>query len=142
MESPFVNNTQTNTFVMYLEPMLNKYYKTYQNVITLSNLPQGPLQEYVHKMNPPKLSEFQNTSPLPNKGFECLYVLQRYSNKQNAFSMDNIMNEDDIPSIFSFLTNNGYIINTQFTDMLQKSEVNLGGSTKKRKMICIINYNV
>ena len=38
--SPFSNNT---SFSLYLEPILNPYYQSYQNIISMSCVPAGPL---------------------------------------------------------------------------------------------------
>jgi len=78
IESPF---TKSKTFVLYLEPLLNTYYKSYQNVITLNCLPSGPLADMVVQIDMPKLSPFQSAaayaSPFYN-GSNCRWVLLRY----------------------------------------------------------------
>ena len=72
---------KTNTFVLYLEPLLNNYYQSYQNVITLNTLPPGPLAEMVVQIDMPKLSPFQSAaayaSPFYN-GCNCRWILLRY----------------------------------------------------------------
>ena len=57
MESPF--KKQNSTIVMYLEPFLNSYTKNYQNIITLSDMPDGSLANMVTMISSPKLSQFQ-----------------------------------------------------------------------------------
>jgi hypothetical protein len=56
MESPFKNHSSV---VMYLEPYLNSFTKNYQNIITLSDMPNGPLSNMVSTISSPKLSPFQ-----------------------------------------------------------------------------------
>ena len=150
------------TTVMYLEPILNSYYKTYHNVITLSNIPEGPIGEMVSTMSVPKLSEFENASPFyGGQGFgrnpfsNCMNVLMKYpvgkgmvANGYSAFvrNTDMVACSDDIPAILSFLMENGYTVDTQLTRMLQTSEVNIGGQavnrfSGKRKMICFFTYS-
>jgi hypothetical protein len=146
-KSPF--DTATTTTVLYLEPILNSYYKTYQNVLTLSNIPNGPLKHMVSTINLPKVSEFQNmTSPF-YQPFHCAYVLSRYdsrdSGKITMKNNDYFMGADDIPSVFSYLQTNGYTIDTSLTKMLHHSSVVIGGVSDKRpsgnrRMICMFTY--
>lgn len=146
MESPFA---KTNTSItMYLEPILNTYNKTYINIITLSNMPDGPLKEMVSRMNPPKLSEYYPISPFIGTNNNCVYTLMRYPgtrSSSNSSHLDFYMYADDIPSVFSYLTENGYIIDTKMTNMMQKSNINIGGPANtrmsgNRKLICMFTY--
>jgi len=54
---------------------------------------------------------------------------------------DAYMGADDIPSVLSYLIENGYKVDTSMTKMLQNSEINIGGPAEtrmsgRRKMIC------
>ena len=161
MESPFKN--ARSSIVMYLEPLLNSYYQTYQNVITLSAQPNGPLRDMTSLIHPPRLSEFQSATPFfSNPGYGkgsgvgsggCVCVLLRYPVGQGGFTgysawsknTDMAMGADDIPSVLSYLIENGYHVDTDMTRMLQHSEINIGGSSTvrmsgKRKMICMFHY--
>lgn len=152
MESPF-QTCKSKTTVMYLEPILNSYYKTYQNVITFSNIPDGPINAMVTTISPPKLSEFQTMSSFANPGSSgtgCVYVLLRYPGMKgySAFSKcnDAAMGADDIPSVFNYLLENGYTIDTKLTNMLQHSDVNIGGPVElrlsgNRRMICMFTFS-
>ena len=158
MESPFHNAKKTT--VMYLEPILNSYYKTYQNVITFNHIPSGPIREMVTTISPPQLSTFQSFSPFYGNGGggleNCVPILMRYpigtngvASGYSAFikNMDAVMGSDDIPSVLSYLLENGYSVDTKMTRMLQSSEINIGGPAMnrpsgKRKMICFFTYNL
>ena len=150
MESPF-SSSRTN--VMYLEPLLNSYYQTYQNVITFSQCPVGPIKDMVTTVNPPKLSPFQTASPFFNPGYGrasgvgysgCVHVLMRYPCRgcsATPKNTDAYMGADDIPSVLSYLMENGYKVDTSMTKMLQNSDINIGGPADtrlsgRRKMIC------
>lgn len=142
MESPF--DQYNNTIIMYLEPILNTYSKTYQQVITFSEIPSGPIHEMVATISSSKLSPFQTG---PFFGHRCIHVLCRYRGIHNSGSStklaDGFMGADDIPSVFSYLRANGYTIDTDMTKMMNKSRVTLGQSQSsfsfsgERKMICI-----
>ena len=166
MESSASPFTTSRTNVMYLEPVLNSYYKTYQNVITFSQCPVGPIKDMVTTMTPPKLSSFQTppgssyaqtASPFFNPGYGrginsgCVNVLMRYpTGAGGSYSAapkctDAYMGADDIPSVLSYLMENGYKVDTSMTKMLQNSEINIGGPAEtrmsgRRKMICAFTF--
>lgn len=149
MESPFA--TANSSVVLYLEPYLNTFFKSYQNIITLSSMPSGPLSNLVSTISSPKLSPFHDHSPFSSPS--CTYVLMRYpcsgagaSGRHSAKNPDYFMGADDIPSVFSYLQQNGYTIDTSLTKMLFKSKISIGGpsdssSSGNRKMICMIQYS-
>ena len=147
MESPFDN--YNSHCILYLEPFLNNFHKTYQNVITLSSMPDGPLANLVTTTSTSKLSPFQQLNSISSNPSNCVHVLLRYpKNSTGSISSvkntEHFMGHDDIPSIFSYLQSNGYEVDTKLTKMLFKSDV-VGGSSQNRlsgnkKMICMIRY--
>jgi|UniRef100_A0A6C0ITA4 hypothetical protein len=142
MESPFA---QSNTIVFYLEPILNSYHKSYQNIITVSSIPPGPLSELVASMSLPKLSPFQQISTFASP-HNCVNVLLRYPNRRPSMkNTDSFMTTEDIPAVLSYLSTNGYTIEKDLSDIMQKANIGFGGTTPSRlsgnrKMICIANY--
>ena len=142
-ESPF--SSSSGSVVLYLEPVLNSYFKSYQNILTVSSMPSGPLRNLVSRIKFPKLSEFSTFSPFSSFSIECgTYVLGRYTSSINMSNGDSFMYADDIPSVLSYLVANGYTIDTSLTTMLQKSEVRIGGNTGasgNRRMVCMFTYN-
>ena len=149
MISPFSSGS---AFSLYLEPMLNSYWKTYMQVITLNNMPEGPLQDLVMPISFPKLSIYQNpgNSPFYN-GTNCVLCLMRYpvhdiGGSGSAFRMsDAFMNADDIPGILSYLETHGYSIQTDITNMLFEGNVPVGGVSQhrlsgNRKLISMVKF--
>lgn len=152
MESPFstAGGHGQSTFVLYLEPILNTYYQTYQNVITVSAMPRGPLADMVTLINLPKLSPFQQagvfSAPYSGRGIgSCVHVLLRYPKSACASTVgknaDLFLGADDIPSVLGYLISNGYKVDTSITKMLQNGRA---GSCERqfsgdRKMICLVN---
>jgi hypothetical protein len=142
--SPFTK--KANTFVLYLEPILNTYFQAYQNVITISHIPDGPLSPLIYTINAAKLSPFQGASiygsPFYN-GNNCTHVILRYPAQEFSWKNSDIfMGKDDIPALFSFLLENGYHINTDITRMLFDSRIDMGGLADRRlsgdrKMIAV-----
>jgi hypothetical protein len=151
MESPFTNNS---TIVFYLEPILNSYHKSYQNVITVSSIPTGPLADMVSSMSVPKLSSYQQfgvfSSPTSVPG-NCVNVLLRYpkhtaNGRPSLKNTDSFMTAEDIPSVLSYLLVNGYTIEKDLSEIMQKANIGFGGVSQNRlsgnrKMICMATYN-
>jgi len=145
-ESPFYNNTSSGkTCILYLEPILNTYYKEYMNVLTVSGIPDGPLNNMVYTIHNEKLSPFQEISVFAGGFPSCLYVLGKYSNRRPVMNdSDSFMMVQDIPAVFSYLENNGYRIDTNYTKIVQRSGVSFGlGSNRlsgNKKMICMFSF--
>lgn len=110
--SPFESS---NIITMYLEPVLNEYYRTYQNIITLSAMPKGPLESLVSHINTPLLSEFQTVSAWNANDLypRCKYVLLRFPKTSIRSSIKNGRNymfAEDVPNIYGYLESHGYKI--------------------------------
>lgn len=132
MESPFA---KTNTITMSLEPILDPLSKTYIEVITFSYMPPGPLSNMVKHISAKRLSEFQ-IHPI-----YCSFVLLRYPVSNCCVCLDNYMTVDDIPSVFSYLQSNGYIIQEGLTRMLQKGGFTTSNSyVGNKRTICMFSY--
>ena len=140
VESPFDKYAGKKSVILYLEPVLNTYYQQYVNILTLSGLPSGPLRELVYTIQTPRLSPFQQCDWMSCDS--CIFVLGRYPGvKPTMNHMNTFMTSDDIPSVISYLREHGYIVDTNITEMLQKSGV-IGGSSPcrgNRKMICMFS---
>lgn len=148
-ENPFSSNL---SFVLYLEPIYNSVQQIYQNVITLSSIPAGPLSNMVTQLNLPKLSPFQQSTPNFDP-FSCVYVLLRHPvtkiGSGNAVLKWSgaFMGADDIPSIFSYLQSHGYSIDPSMTTMMHQGPVTIGGVSDRRysgnrKMIAMVSWAI
>jgi hypothetical protein len=149
--SEFEAYENTASFALYVEPILNSYYKQYQNIITLNTVPPGPLRNMVVQINVPKLSEFQTVSPMSSptarNGGRCIYALMRYpkgSRQQTVKNANMYMSANDIPAVYGYLKANGYRIDTSLTKMTFQSPVKIGGIDENgyggnRKLICFVD---
>ena len=151
-----VDQSPSSTFSLFLEPILNPYYQSYQNIITLDREPSGPIRSMVSMISMPKLSPFQSAaayaSPYYN-GTNCAWVLLRYPAEilggvgSGAFkNADSFMCADDIPAVFSYLMSNGYMIDTSLTKMMFQSRIEMGGVADRRlsgdrKLIAFVARN-
>ena len=140
LESPFAISSTGGSFSLYLEPILNSYWKTYMQIITVNTVPNGPLRDLVMMISVPKLSSFQNASTNSPffHGSNCVPCLMRYpantiGGSGSAFRMnDAFMGADDIPSVLSYLESHGYTIQTELTHMLFEGNVPMGGVSEQR----------
>lgn len=147
MESPFYSIANKHTNVVYIEPVLNTYYKTYMNILTVNGMPSGPLSEMVYSMRFDKLSPFQYL-PITSSssGFpQCTMVIGKYRTKPVMNNASTFMGIDDIPALFSYLELNGYTIDRSLTRMLLDSNINLGSTSTytysgNRQMVCMFSY--
>ena len=143
-ESPF-EKYQHKTVLLYVEPLLDTYNKTYVSALTLNAMPDGPLSKVVRIVNSPKLSPFQTFTNTINSPNNCTYIIMKYPNANKAIST-NWMLPEDIPTVFSYLQENNYNIETSLTKLMNHSQVNLGGvsqlkQTGNRRMVCMFSYS-
>ena len=144
MTSPF---STSSTVLFTLEPVLNPLKKTYMQIITLNDIPDGPLAELVTPIHVPQLSPFQQPNFIPPH--TCIYALLRYPKDQRKYSFkdsQSFMYADDMPSVFSYLVDNGYTIQENLTDLMFKSKINVGGVSQSRlsgnrRTICFASYS-
>ena len=154
LESPFYPNdssiAESGSFIMFLEPILDSFSKTYFQVITLSAMPPGPISNMVKLMPFPKLSSFSASSTK-----SCGYVLLRYPKGVPIKNACEYMFSSDIPAVFSYLEKNGYSIDSKLTKMINGSKITIGNqdelncanigysscSGSNRRLICFVSYS-
>ena len=117
-------------YTLSLQVYRNTHTQDYQNIIVINMVPDGPLQNIVRRIQTPILSPFETSMDCRNK--RCALVL---IGSHGCFK-NNYMTEDDIPNLFSFLTSNGYTIDTSVTKMMTKSGITMNDN----KLICFISY--
>lgn len=139
--SPFYNDNN-NCFSMFLESILDSYSQTYLQVITLSSMPSGPLASMVKMIHLPKLSPFVVTNHNECQHDNCLYVLFRYPTEMcnSLKNTSNYMFSHDIPAVFSYFTDNGYIVDKDVSKTMNNSHVSVGSTGSNRRFICFVNY--
>ena len=120
------------TFLYAIEKATHydSYLQQYRQIIIINKKPEGPLLKISSRINPPKISPFKTKSICcPNP--DCIWVIK---NPENSC---NLMCIDELPLLFQFLLNNGYIIDTSITEMMNKSSVKL-----EFPLICYISYKI
>ena len=136
MESPF-DNAASSVCSLFLEPVLNSHYKIYQSILTVSNIPNGPLANLIARTNAPKLSTFS-----PPQSPNCSLIVCRYpcnGHLNNSKNMNQFMYSEDIPNVIGYLENNGYEIMYNVTNMAHKGKVEYTDRPAK-KLVFLFSY--
>uniref|UniRef100_A0A6C0IRY5 Uncharacterized protein n=1 Tax=viral metagenome TaxID=1070528 RepID=A0A6C0IRY5_9ZZZZ len=121
-----------NTFTITSLPYYNSCSQCYLNVLSINTEPQGPLRNFVRRINLPKLSPYKIDTPC-NPINTCGLVLTNLGLNgvkccNNGYNVDNLLTPNQIPELVSFLLANGYQIETQITNMLQNSPVKMNNN--------------
>ena len=109
---------QLTSFIIY-----NSHLQCYKKVISINSMPSGSLKELIKKGKIEKISPFEYNS---NCCFQtqCPLLILDPNNKQDYLC------EENICDLFSFLTTNGYTIETELTKIMKD---------KNQKLICFIS---
>lgn len=105
---------------------LDKRNDCYKKIVIINQKPQGPLQTLVRSLHIPKPSPFttyNNCCPSPY----CHQAIMHPTKSNELLCMN------EIADLFSFLTTNGYTIDTEITKMMMQ------GTEKIDKLICFIS---
>ena len=141
-------NHSAKTITLFSEPFLDTYNQCYKNIVTVNLLPQGPLSNFVRRINFPPLSKFKQPG-LCSRVKMCGLALVSLENNDfgynyngccRASNCSKLMVVDEIPNLFSFLLSNGYTIDTSITKMLNNSDIRFQ-TNNSNNIICLITYN-
>ena len=110
--------TFPSAITVYSEPYLDRVNKEYVRILTLDNMPEGAIKPFVKPLNQQPLSPFYNRSVYDDP-FQCTYALVKSSHMSQhciPFFM-----ERDVPSLITFLKQNGYHIDMDLFKIVSKS---------------------
>ena len=127
--------TFTITTQPYLDNNNQNNNQCYKNILMINVVPDGPLNAFVRRLQLPRLSPFQtrdDCNQMKNCGLVLINPFQNVSCRKGC----NYMTPNEIPDLYSFLTSNGYQIDTQLTNMMNNSEVKLTNS----RIVCSATY--
>lgn len=123
---------QLKTFTISSRPYYEQYNKCYKNILTVNGYPQGPLKNFVRRVQFAELSPYQRFSNTPcNPIDKCGLALSKIffnpmegcCNNNYGNKCDDLMSPNEMDNLVSYLLNNGYQIETQITNMLNGSKV-------------------
>jgi hypothetical protein len=131
-------NNSVKTFTLFSRPYLDKINQCYKNIITINNIPKGPLSQYIKKIQFPQLSPFKVSSPCSPID-KCGYALTKIDNHCFSNCGDNLLTTDDVPDLISYLMTNGYKVDTSITKMFNASDIRFN-TNNANKLICFVTY--
>lgn len=124
--------------------MVRPYYDNqaacYKNCVALSNTIDGPLAKYIQRVRDTyAVSAFDRSS---SSSLGCFLGLRGGKDYQSSccddrfpFREDSLLEVNDVPSLYVFLMENGYQINTEIAKMCFQSSV-----TFKHPILAFITY--
>ena len=146
----------TNNIHLFVENYYDFHTSTYYKIITLSNLPNGPLRNYT-KMISIKNPSTKITNTSMNTNY-CSYVINKniLNNTYNNNNITNFINNkinictlENLSSIYDFLLNNNYILNNDFNNILTNINLTSNGSGtpiynifENKKILFTFYYNI
>jgi len=117
----------TQNYTLSTQTYYDNINQCYKPIIVIDRKPTAPLSNIVKTLQTPKLSPFQQASPCaPIK--TCVQAIYNPENLLELLSIN------DLSLLFSYLTNNGYTIDTALTNMLNDSQISM-----QNKLICFIS---
>jgi hypothetical protein len=131
-------NQAAKTVTLFSQPFLDTYNQCYKNIVTINLIPQGPLAQFVRKVQFPPLSQFKQPGPCSRIN-NCGLALTALNNMCNK-GCSGFMVVDEVPNLLSFLLSNGYSVNTSITKMLNTSDIRFE-TENANKIICVVTYN-
>jgi hypothetical protein len=131
-------NQAAKTVTLFSQPFLDTYNQCYKNIVTINLIPQGPLAQFVRKVQFPPLSQFKQPGPCSRIN-NCGLALTALNNICNK-GCSGFMIVDEVPNLLSFLLSNGYSVNTSITKMLNTSDIRFE-TENANKLICVVTYN-
>jgi hypothetical protein len=128
------------TFTITSSPYYDRCSQQYQNILMLNIEPEGPLRRFVRRLQLPRLTPYQTEKSEEKCGLVLTNFLnnnQNYYNNNQNNNKNGLMTPNDIPDLYSFLTANGYQIDTQLTNMMNQSQVKLSPG---KQIVCLATY--
>ena len=126
-------NHSSKTVSLFSRPFLDTFQKSYNNIVVLNMMPEGPLRELVGKVSFPNISEFQQSSCATSR---CGLALRSFRNNHCGC---HYMTTDEVPDLISYLMCNQYDVNTSITKMFNSSDIRFDNNVGS-KLICFISY--
>ena len=118
-----------NTYAIYRRPYLEPTTQSYKNIITIDQMPEGPLSSIVRKVRFIPLSPFK-----------------QYNNEGCAFGFDSLINPgslmkiEELPNLISFLSCNNYVVDTKITKIINSNDAAI--NTSNNNLLFFITYSI
>ncbi len=105
------------SYAIFSRPYYDAYEQKYKNILTVNKKPDGPLRQITKQIKLYPLSPFKRMDRE-----QCGYGFCLEGNR--------LATTNEIPDLFSYLTTNGYTIDTSLTKMISESDVRINDEYK------------
>ena len=140
-----------NTTNLFLENYYDFHTTNYYQLLTLNNIPNGPLKNYIKEISIKNVSTKIN---MANTNY-CSYVINKNILNNSSSNINNFINNklnyctiENLTEIYDFLINNNYIINNSELTNIIKSFSSVTSSLENqftiinnKKLLLCFNYN-
>jgi hypothetical protein len=123
------------SFCIMMIPFYNESYQTYQNILSINQIPPGVLAKWVHPIRKSRRQGHSYPYPYQN-GCCCQYGILRMSFCGKAYINSEWATPEDLPNLILFLTQNGYRVDTSLTKMMNTSPVRIGNN---QQIVCFVS---
>ena len=147
-----------NTIILFTENYYDFHSSSYYKILSLSNVPEGPLKKYVKMISIKNIS----TKITNSKMNYCSYIINKniyndpsFKIESTSTSITNFINNkfnlctiEDLSIIFDFLLNNNYVFNQEYNNIITNLNITSHGSSnpiynifENKKHILSFYYN-
>lgn len=122
----------SETYSIVVQPYYDSVHQCYTKVLKIDRIPlnHSPIMQILKRIHSPPLSPFQTNLSCDSTYSPCKYVfLNPCTNK--------LANLNDVPIVFNWLRQHGYLIDTALTDMMNQGDVK---STER--LLCFITSKI
>lgn len=122
----------SETYSIVVQPYYDSVHQCYMKVLKIDRKPivNSPLLHILKRLQPSPLSPFQYNVSCHSTYNPCQYM---FLNPDT----DRLANINDIPTVFNWLRQHEYLIDTSITNMMNQGEVKM-----KETLLCFITSKI
>lgn len=132
-----------NTYFIYSERIFNNSIDTFENIITIDSLPEGPLRNLVCSETVMIKSHYQLSLSIPISNTQSNHSGENEweDNEKTVFAIMHpsykisVLLEEDLYLLFQFLNDNQYIIETNIRIINEQRKMQ---EQENKRLICMV----
>jgi hypothetical protein len=128
-------------------PFYDTRLQQYTKILSVNEVPVGPLASRVKTVRPPRLSGLCGSGNGSSNGNACIHALTSLGGCGPCSACSGcggaFMTPEQLPELFAFLVSNGYTVDTALTKLAAKHQYGGGGcfsNTNANSLVCIVSY--
>ena len=125
----------TKIYNLYSTVYYDNIIQEYISVVCINKFPDGPLKNHIKTLNVEKLSPFKvNNYDCNNR---CLFVIKSFEHINSNKRCNDYLDPNNIDELYEFLLENNYIIDYEFTNLINKTK---NKNINNKKILMYIKY--